>query len=257
MTWLIGLSLTGLVGVSMGLLGGGGAVMAVPILVYVMGVSAKSAVAMTLIIIGTISLLGAAWHWRAGRLNVNKALKFGAAMMPGAYLGGTIATQPFMTGTLQMLLLAGVMLVAAVLMISRGYTAAGSATLSEYPKPLCRHCGLWMITEGLGVGILTGLVGVGGGFAIVPALVLLGGTPIKQAVPTSLLVIAMSSAGGLLGYWGQVTLDVPLILAFTAITSIGLSLGMFWSRFVGAEVTQRLFGFLMIAVAAVILLQHV
>lgn len=111
------------------------------------------------------------------------------------------------------------------------------------------------MTEGLGVGVLTGLVGVGGGFAIVPALVLLGDTSIKEAVPASLLVIALSSAGGLLGYWGHVTLDVLLIIGFTAMTTVGLIIGLFWSRFVAAGALQKLFGFLLIAVAAVIFLQ--
>lgn len=257
MTWLIGLILAGGVGVSMGLLGGGGAVLAVPILVYIMGVPVESAVAMTLIIIGTISLFGAIYHWRAGNLNVNKGLKFGLAMLPGSYLGGKIATLPFMTDPIQMGLLGVVIVIAAVLMIARGYTPplTEGATLKMYPKPLCRHCGVWMMTEGLGVGLLTGLVGVGGGFAIVPALVLLGDTPIKQAIPTSLLVIAISSVGGLFGYWGHVTLDALLIIGFTAMTTVGLIVGLFWSRFVAAGALQKLFGFLLIAVAAGIFLQ--
>ena len=254
MSWLIGLILAGGVGLSMGLLGGGGAVLAVPILVYIMGVPVKSAVVMTLIIIGTISLLGALYHWRAGNLNVGKGLKFGLAMLPGSYLGGKIATLPFVTGGLQMILLGVVMVIAAVLMLTRA-SAPENATLDVYPKPFCRHCGLWMMTEGLGVGVLTGLVGVGGGFAIVPAMVLLGGTPIKQAIPTSLLVIAISSVGGLLGYWGHVTLDVPLLIEFGVVTSVGLIGGLLLSRFVPVGMLQRLFGFLLIAVAGVIFLQ--
>ncbi|MEO6697180.1 MAG: sulfite exporter TauE/SafE family protein [Gammaproteobacteria bacterium] len=257
MIWMIGLSLAGLVGVSMGLLGGGGAVLAVPILVYIMGVPVKSAVAMTLVIIGTISLFGAIYHGLVGNLNVNKALKFGLAMLPGAFLGAKLATLPFMSDGLQMGLLATVMLIAAFLMIVRGYTAplTEDATLEAYPKPICKHCGLWMMTEGLGVGILTGLIGIGGGFAIVPALVLLGDTPIKEAIPTSLFVIALSSMGGLMGYWGHVTLDWNLIAWFTAITTLGLIVGIAWAKFFAARQLQKLFGFFLIAVAAVIFSQ--
>lgn len=254
MSWLIGLTLAGGVGISMGLLGGGGAVLAVPILVYIMGVPVESAVAMTLIIIGTISLFGAIYHWRAGSLNVGKGLKFGLAMLPGAYLGGKIATLPWVTDALQMTVLGVVIVIAAVLMLTRAPAPPEDATLTSYSKPFCRHCGLWMLTEGLGVGVLTGLVGVGGGFAIVPALVLLGDTPIKQAIPTSLLVIAVSSTGGLFGYWGHVALDVPLLIGFTAVTGAGLIGGLFLSRFVPIAMLQRLFGLLLIAVAGVILL---
>lgn len=257
MSWLIGLMLAGGVGLSMGLLGGGGAVLAVPIMVYVMGIPVKSAVAMTLIIIGTISLLGAAYHWWVGNLNVSKGVKFGLAMLPGSYLGGKIATLPFVTGGRQMILLGVVIVIAAVLMLTRAPapTTLENATLEAYHKPFCRRCGLWMMTEGLGVGVLTGLVGVGGGFAIVPALVLLGDTPIKQAIPTSLLVIAISSVGGLFGYWGHVTLDVPLLIEFTVVTSVGLIGGLLLSRVVPIGVLQRLFGFLLIVVAGVIFLQ--
>lgn len=202
MTAIAGYVLAICIGISLGLLGGGGSVLALPVLVYIMGVAPKPAIAMTLIIVGSVSLLGIIPHARRGNLNYKTALVFGTATAFGAYLGARIATLPFVTGTLQMTIFALSMLVAAALMIYRTAKTGTSANTDElesvgYAKPVCKYCWLWLMTEGIGVGILTGLVGVGGGFAIVPALVLLGKIPMRQAIGTSLLVIACNSLAGL------------------------------------------------------------
>lgn len=143
---------------------------------------------MTLVIVGSVSLLGTIPHWQKGNVNLRKALIFGSATMLGAFLGAKLAHLPFVTETRQLLLFAVMMLVAAILMIRKG--SLPSSDQKEHTElsssPICQYCWLWLLTEGLGIGILTGLVGVGGGFAIVPALVLLGNTPIKEAIGTSL-----------------------------------------------------------------------
>lgn len=256
--WVLGLTLAGLVGLSMGLLGGGGSVLAVPILVYVMGVEPKPAIAMTLVIVGVVSLVGALYHWRAGNINIKTAVKFGLAMMPGSYLGAKLAGLPFITGTVQMILLAGVMLVAAGFMIYRSYNGPlpENDIIDFYPRPFCRRCGLWLATEGLGVGLLTGLVGVGGGFAIVPALVLLGNTPVREAIGTSLLVIAISSGAAFSGYVGQVNLDVHLMGYFTVIAGAGALAGALLTRYLRPMQLQRNFAYFLALVAAFILFQH-
>jgi uncharacterized protein len=186
---LLGYFLAACIGVSLGLMGGGGSVLAVPILVYVMGIEPKSAIAMTLFIVGIVSFVGLVPHWRRGNINFQKAGIFGSATMVGAFLGAQLTRLPFITGMVQLVLFAVMMLLAAIFMIRKSSQAiahpANEPSLADYPAPVCRYCWLWLLTEGLGIGILTGLVGVGGGFAIVPALVLLGKTEMKEAIGTS------------------------------------------------------------------------
>jgi uncharacterized protein len=257
MTWIIGHLLAACIGVSLGLIGGGGSVLALPILVYVMGIAPKSAIAMTLVIVGTVSLLGIIPHWRAKNVNFKTALIFGSATMVGAFAGAKIATLPLVTETLQMMLFAVMMLLAAVFMIRRSSrSVAADDKLAFYPPPVCKYCWLWLMSEGIGVGVLTGLVGVGGGFAIVPALVLLGNVPMKQAIGTSLLIITFNSVAGFLGYLGHVSLDWHLILSFIVAASIGTVFGAYLSQFVPASRLQKSFGYFLLAVAALVLLQN-
>ncbi|WP_448564239.1 TSUP family transporter, partial [Trichothermofontia sp.] len=169
LTWIIGHLLAVCIGLSLGLIGGGGSVLALPILVYVMGVPPKSAIVMTLVIVGSVSLLALIPHARLGNVNVKKTFLFGAATMLGAFLGARLALLPWITETFQMLLFAVMIGLAAVFMIRKTAKTAPNPTsqaavpggdLSLYPEPACKYCWLWMLTEGLGVGILTGLVGV-------------------------------------------------------------------------------------------------
>ncbi|MEQ9553791.1 MAG: sulfite exporter TauE/SafE family protein [Coleofasciculus sp. G3-WIS-01] len=254
-TWIIGLILAAGIGISLGLMGGGGSVLALPILVYVMGVEAKSAIAMTLVIVGTVSLIGVIPHWRRGNVNFKKAFMFGAATMLGAFLGAKLAF--FVSGTFQLILFAVMMMIAAGFMIRKSSKSTKpDHDLQYYPAPVCKYCWLWMLTEGLGVGVLTGLVGVGGGFAIVPALVLLGNTPMKEAVGTSLLIIACNSVAGFLGYLGQVPLDWGLMGSFIVAASVGILGGAYLAQYVKAQQLQKIFGYFLITVAAFILFQN-
>jgi uncharacterized protein len=256
--WIIGHLLAGCIGISLGLLGGGGSVLALPILVYVMNIPPKPAIAMTLAIVGTVSLLGAIPHWQRGNIDFRTATLFGAATMGGAFLGAKLAVLPFVTDTFQMLLFAAMMLLAAVFMIEKSRTVASteSPDLAMYPKPICKYCWLWLITEGIGVGVLTGLVGVGGGFAIIPALVLLGNVPITEAIGTSLLIISFNSIAGLMGYVGQVAIDWKLTVSFTFAAGLGTLLGDYLAQFVSARQLQKSFGYFLLAVAGFILFQN-
>lgn len=260
-TWIVGHILAACIGISLGLIGGGGSVLAVPILVYIMGVSPKPAIAMTLFIVGFVSLIGVIPHWKKGNVNLKTAFMFGAATMLGAYVGAKIANLPFITGTIQMILFAFMMLVAAGFMIyksskSTAQPANNELDLNLYPQPVCKYCWLWMISEGLGVGVLTGLVGVGGGFAIVPALVLLGNTPIKEAIGTSLLIITLNSVAGFLGYLGSVPLNWNLMATFTLAASLGTFGGAYLSQFINPQQLQRVFGYFLLVVASFILFQN-
>ncbi len=257
MIWVIGHLLAACIGLSLGLIGGGGSVLALPILVYVMGVPPKSAIAMTLVIVGTVSILSLIPHWRAKNIRFKTAFIFGSTTMIGAFLGAKIATLPVVTDTLQMMLFAITMLLAAVFMIRRSsQSVVTEADLALYPPPVCKYCWLWLMTEGLGVGVLTGLVGVGGGFAIVPALVLLGKVPMKKAIGTSLVIIIFNSISGFLGYVGQVPLNWNLMLSFIIAASLGTIPGAYFAQYMPAQKLQKTFGYFLLVVAAVVLVQN-
>jgi uncharacterized protein len=248
---ILGLMLGGLIGVSLGLLGGGGSILTVPIFVYVLGFGAKESIAMSLAVVGAVSLFGAAGHWRLGNVNVRIALLFGVVAMAGTYLGARLAV--YLSGAAQLALFAAVMLVAAVFMLrdqSVAVPVAGSAAVAR-PLPVAL-----IVAEGLAVGVLTGLVGVGGGFLIVPALVLLGGLAMKEAVGTSLLVIALKSATGFLGYLGQVTVPWAFMALFTSVALLGIVGGTFLVRYVSQHALRRMFGVLLLVMGSFILYQN-
>lgn len=242
------------IGVSLGLLGGGGSVLALPILVYVMGVEPKTAIAMTLVIVGTVSFLGAIPHALGGNISLKTTLVFGSATTIGAYGGARIATLPFVSSTFQLILFALAMLSAAILMIYKSQKGESKEELEV--KPICKYCWLWLPTEGIAVGMLTGLVGVGGGFAIVPALVLLGKVPIKKAIGSSLLIIGFNAIAGFIGYLGKVNFNWSLTITFTFLAGLGTVLGSYLSQYVEAKNLQKGFGYFLLAVAAFVLFQN-
>lgn len=245
---LLGILLAALIGLSLGLLGGGGSILTVPVFVYVLGLGAKEAIAMSLAVVGATSLFGALGHWRAGNVNLRLAGIFGVVAMAGTYLGARLAV--YFSGAAQLALFAVVMLLAAFFMFRPKRLAEG-ADRTQKAMPL----GL-IVVEGIAVGILTGLVGVGGGFLIVPALVLLGKVPMKQAVGTSLLVIAMKSAAGFAGYLGQVEVDWAFMGLFTAVSIGGILLGTWLLRFVPQHALERAFAVFLVVMGGFILYQN-
>ncbi len=258
MTLIIGYVLAGCIGLNLGLIGGGGSILAVPTLIYVMGVAPKAAIAMSLIIVGIVSLIGVIPHWLQGNVNLKTAAIFAPAAMIGAYLGARLASFPLITETFQLICFGLVMTIASVFMIRKdSQSSQGQTTLSAKKFDLSSHhqshC-LAIPLESLGVGILTGFVGVGGGFAIIPALVLLGGIPMKEAIGTSLLIIGFKSATGFLGYLSQVELDWNLVISFTMAASLGTIVGAYITRFIEAKKLQKSFGYFVLAVAIFILI---
>ncbi len=249
---LLGVLLGLPVGLSLGLLGGGGSILTVPIFVYALGFGAREAIAMSLAVVGVTSLFGAAGHWRAGNVNLRVALVFGAVAMLGTYLGARLAV--FFSGAAQLALFAVVMLVAAVFMF-RGRAPAPRVEDDAAPTAAGMRFGL-VALEGIAVGVLTGLVGVGGGFLIVPALVLLGRLPMKEAVGTSLVVIALKSAAGFYGYLGQVEVSWGFMGMFTAVTVTGILVGTSLVRFVPQEALRRAFAVFLVVMGGFILYQN-
>ncbi|MGB7413919.1 MAG: sulfite exporter TauE/SafE family protein [Thermosynechococcaceae cyanobacterium] len=244
------------IGLSLGLIGGGGSILAVPILIYVMGVGSKVAIAMSLFIVGTVSLIGVIPHWLQGNVNLKIAVLFTPSAMAGAFLGARLTALPFITDTTQLISFGVVMLLASLLMIRKGSQKPAPAVEPSESRAKGRLQWLAIPAQGLGVGVLTGFVGVGGGFLIIPALVLIGGLPMKKAVGTSLLIIAANSAAGFLGYLNQVTLNWELIFSFTVAASLGIVAGSYLSRFIDAKHLQKGFGYFVLAVAVFVLIRR-
>jgi uncharacterized membrane protein YfcA len=251
---LLGYALAAVIGLSLGLMGGGGSILTVPVLVYVLGFDAKLAIAMSLPVVGATSLVGAVGHWRVGNVHLRTALLFGVIAMVGSYLGARFAV--LLSGAVQLLTLAVVMLVAAASMLR---TRPARATVGDAeetdaagaPLPVAK-----LLAVGLAVGVLTGIVGIGGGFLIVPALVVLGRVPMKQAVGTSLLVIAMNSVSGYAGYAGTVTVPWGFLAGFTGVAIAGILAGTYLVRFVSAAALKRGFAVFLLAVGGLMLYQN-
>ena len=231
-----GVALALVVGVVLGLLGGGGSILAVPIFLYVFRVPPKPAIAMSLVVVGVSALIGFLTHWRQGTVNVRIAGAFGGLAMAGAFAGARLAR--FVPASVQLALFAVFALSAAVMMLR------DSLRRAPLHQPAAEHTRAPGFTAGLGaqalgVGVLTALIGAGGGFLIVPALVLMANVPVKEAVGSSLLIIAMNATSGVAGYLGQVAFDWKLVGWFAGIASLGAIVGTRLVRRVpGARIKQ-------------------
>lgn len=242
---IAGLLLAILIGASLGLLGGGGSILAVPILVYAVGMTAKPAIAVSLLVVGVTSLIGALRHWRTSNVDPKTAVAFGLVSMAGSYGGGKLAAQ--LSDRVQLTIFAAVMLAAAVSMFRSKGEEGERAAPARLPL---------VIAAAAGVGLLTGVVGVGGGFLIVPALVLFGGLTMKRAVGTSLLVIAMNSVSGFLAYAGEVRIDWAYTMLFTALAVAGVFLGSALAQHVSPAQLRRGFAVFLVAVSTFVLAQN-
>lgn len=215
------LSLIGalLIGLSLGLLGSGGSILTVPVLVYLLGEPPKQAIAESLLIVGSIALLGALPYALKELVDWRNAFFFGLPGMAGTYLGAWLSR--FVSGEVQLLVFALVMLLAA-------YFMARPSPLTPDGSPSRKA---WKIVlDGLAVGALTGFVEVGGGFLIVPALVLLGGLPMHLAIGTSLFIIALKSFAGFYKYLSLLpeaglAVNYPVVLLFVLVGTLGSFLG--------------------------------
>ncbi|MEU7072145.1 sulfite exporter TauE/SafE family protein [Streptomyces narbonensis] len=235
-----------LVGVSLGALGGGGSILTVPILVHLAGQDAKEAIATSLFVVGVTSLAALVPHVRARRVRWRTGLFFGVFSMAGAYGGGRLAA--YVPGTVLLVAFALMMLATAVAMLrtSRRGQEGGRPARGDLPLG---H----VAVEGPVVGAVTGLVGSGGGFLVVPALVVLGGLPMGIAVGTSLLVIAMNSFAGLAGHLSGAAIDWPLALTVTVTAVAGSLAGGRLAGRVAQDVLRRTFGWFVVVMGVFVL----
>jgi uncharacterized membrane protein YfcA len=240
------------IGLSLGLLGSGGSILTVPILVYLVDQPEKIAIAGSLLIVGSIALLGSIPYFRQKLIDWNIVLLFGIPGMMGTYLGAWFAIQ-FLSGLQQLTIFALVMLLASYYMLKPNKSLV-SKSKQQY------HL-LKIALEGLFVGIITGIVGVGGGFLIVPALVLLGGIKMRNAIATSLVIIALKSFTGFVKYWEAIAADPELsfdwkiILIMIILGGIGSLVGNKIANKVPQDKLKIIFGIFLILMALYILIR--
>lgn len=259
---IAGLVLSAAIGLSLGLIGGGGSIITVPVLVYVLGVEAHEAIGMSLAVVGVTSLTGATLHHRRGTVNWRAGALFGAAGIFGAYSGSRL-TYLVPPGLLLLLFAALMLLIAALMLAQRrreGCHSEGQRQVEEVIEVdlVCdetrsvkrHHASMFKaVLAGALVGVLTGFLGVGGGFLIVPALLMFGGLSMKEAIGTSLLVIAINCAAGLLGHLQHGGFDLSLTALVTALAAAGTLLGTTLSHRTSPARLQKGFAVFTIAVA--------
>ncbi len=262
---IIGYILSLLIGISLGIIGGGGSILTVPVLVYILGIDATLATTYSLFIVGATSFVGFVRYAQMRLVDYRLALYFGLPGMLLVYFTRafllpllphtiiTLGNHSLSQSTFLMLIFAVIMLLAAVPMV-RGKKANATISSSqslENSKPAK------LVGIGAAVGILTGLLGVGGGFLIIPALVLFGKVEMKKAVGTSLLIIAANSSFGFISNFNNYTIHWSFVLLFTSVAIAGLFLGIKLSGIISGEKLKPLFGWLIAIMAVVILVMEI
>lgn len=246
------------IGIVLGLIGGGGSILTVPILVYALTLNPVIATAYSLFVVGTTSLVGAIKNISKGMVDFKTAIIFAipafiAVYVTRAFLIPAIPEELFTVGVFTvtknlgiMLFFAVIMLLASVSMIRNKGKESNEDAQIVYNYPL-------IIIEGLVVGIITGIVGAGGGFLIIPALVLLAKLPMKKAVATSLFIIAIKSLIGFLGDVQNLEIDWTFLLSFTALSVVGIFIGIWLNKFMDGKKLKKGFGWFVLVMGIYII----
>ncbi len=242
-TFILGAALSFVIGTVLGMLGGGGGILMLPMFVYVLHIEPHAAIAMSLFVVAATSVVGSTMHARAGTVRFKVGLIFGAAAMAGAFGGGRIAR--FVPGTALLVLFAAVMLVTATAML-RGRRDPGPNAAHEIAVAR-------VLALGAAVGGLSGLVGAGGGFLIVPALALFGGLSMRDSIGTSLFVISLQSFAGFAGQVSGVSLDWSLVVLVSASAMVGSIGGAAIGKRVKADNLRRAFAWLVLGMGIFII----
>ena len=244
--FLIGLVLSAAIGLSLGLIGGGGSILTVPILVYFLGVPPHDAVGMSLAVVGATSVFGTLLHYRKENVDLKSGVLFGSAGILGAIAGSPLTK--LVSSELLLLIFGVLMLVVAVSMLWRRKHQADEERHHPHPAQ--------GVVAGFGVGLLTGFLGVGGGFLIVPALVYFGGLSMKKAIGTSLFVILMNCVAGLVGHASQSVFDWGLTGLVMVLAVGGAVAGTVLSHRLGAHRLQRVFAVLVLGVGSFLIAKN-
>lgn len=253
---IFGLFLAVFVGVTLGLVGSGGSILTVPIFVYIFGVDPVLATAYSLFAIGSTSMIGGVKGFLHNDVDIDKLLKFGVPSMISVfvtrkYIVPLIPDEFHIAGYIipQETVL---MVCFAVLMLFAAYAMMHEIKVSKQNFPF------WsVVVKGVFVGSVTGIVGAGGGFLIIPALTNFFHLSMKKAVSTSLVLIAINSILGLIGDWRRINLfDWNILLLYTGLTIVGLFIGFFWSNKIDGKRLKKIFSIGIILVAVLVLLEE-
>jgi len=259
---IIGYFFSIIIGVSLGLIGGGGSILTVPVLVYIFKEDAVTATAYSLFIVGLTSAVGSVGYFKSGLVNVKTAIIFGipsiiAVFLTRAYIVPAIPKELFIVGDflvtkniLLMLLFAALMVAASYSMIKKTKQVIVDVNQKQsFNYPL-------ILIEGAVVGLLTGLVGAGGGFLIIPALVVLSKLPMKEAVGTSLVIIALKSLIGFFGESSETAIHWPFILTISAFAILGIFIGLYFSKKVDGNKLKPAFGWFVLVMGIYIIIKE-
>ena len=262
---ILGYFLAALVGISLGLTGGGGSILTVPILVYAMGVNPVLATSYSLFIVGSTSMVGALNNYRKGFVDIKTALLFGLSSITTVFLTRKVLmpkippvlfsiqhfqiTQSMAT----MVLFAVLMLMAAIAMIKNknqenNVAVNDNNSKSKIPK---------LLFYGVAIGLATGLLGAGGGFLLIPVLVLILKMPMKQAIGTSLLIIALNSLIGFTGDIGHFIIDWKFLIIITLIAVAGIFAGGFLAKKIEGDKLKKAFGWFVLLMAIYIIIKEI
>lgn len=251
-----------IIGVVLGLIGGGGSILTVPVFVYLFAVNPVTATAYSLFVVGITALVGAFQNFRKGQVDVKTAVVFSIPSFIAVYLTRrflmpaipetlfTIGSFTITKGIAIMVFFAIIMLLASWSMIRNKRPEPESGTEVLYNYPL-------IIIEGFVIGVLTGIVGAGGGFLIIPALVLLAKLPMKKAVATSLLIIAVKSLIGFIGDIETMDIQWKFLMWFSLLSIIGIFAGVKLNQFVDGKKLKKAFGWFVFVMAIYILLKEI
>ena len=256
---IIGFAAAILIGISLGLIGGGGSILTVPVLVYILGVNPVLATAYSLFVVGSTSLVGAATYMKKGLVNYKTALVFAvpsfiAVFLTRKFLVPALPDPLFTLGEAIVTKNIGIMVFFALIMLAASYSMITTKKCVDCDEDQPVAFNLPMIAlEGSVVGLITGIVGAGGGFLIIPALVLLAKLPMKMAVGTSLLIIAAKSLIGFLGDLSTQTIDWQMLLIFTALAIVGIFIGSALSKKINEKTLKTGFGWFVLAMGIYII----
>ncbi|MFN3952706.1 MAG: sulfite exporter TauE/SafE family protein [Thermaurantimonas sp.] len=252
------------IGITLGLIGGGGSILTVPVLVYLLGVEPVAATAYSLFIVGLTSAIGSYSYFNKNLVNIRTSIVFGipsiaAVFFTRAYIVPAIPDQVFEVGTFMVLKSLLLMVLFAILMIAASYSmikkekpkpeTSGEPQVQKFNYPL-------ILLEGSVVGVLTGLVGAGGGFLIIPALVVLSKLPMKEAVGTSLVIIAAKSLIGFFGESSETPMDWPLIFIVSAMSVVGIFIGTYLSKHIDGKKLKPAFGWFVLIMGIYIIVKE-
>lgn len=250
-------------GLALGLIGGGGSILTVPIMVYLFSIDAVIATAYSLFVVGFTSLIGSASHISHGNVHWKTALVFGipsiiSVFLTRLYLVPLLPNSIFTIAGFEVTKSILLMILFAFLMVFASYTMIKETPISkEEPANKIKYNFPLILAEGLLVGIITGLVGAGGGFLIIPALVLLAKVPMKKAIGTSLIIISFKSLIGFLGdLKGATEIDWTFLGYFSLVATIGILVGSAFSKRIPAEKLKPAFGYFVLIMGIFIIVSE-